>query len=220
MWDGSPRGYLKTGRRLDDPATLSRMVGADSPEQVARLLVELETACVFSRDDEGTIFSRRMVREAHVSEVRSAAGAIGGQVAQAKVRANSEQTAAVAVAVADAEKEKPESASDAFERLWKVCAKKVSKGQAERTFEKLYKAGILPPTDDLITHLEARQRAEDWTKEGRRYQLHLSTWLNAKGWLDEPPATTSRRSMGTDPEREFAIANLGKDRTINMDEIQ
>jgi len=81
MHQGTPYGYL-TLRSVKDgkdilqpilPAVLARMVGG-STEEVERLLAELEAAGVFSRDANGVIFSRRMVQDEKVRELRAAGG--------------------------------------------------------------------------------------------------------------------------------------------------
>jgi hypothetical protein len=70
-------GYLRTnGRALSEPE-LARMVRADTSE-VAALIEELETAGVFSRDDAGTIFSRRILRDLKKAEADKSNGKLGG----------------------------------------------------------------------------------------------------------------------------------------------
>ncbi len=54
------RGYLEENRKPMLPAQLARRIGAKLAE-VKRLLAMLEQAGVFSRDDKGVIYSRRMV---------------------------------------------------------------------------------------------------------------------------------------------------------------
>lgn len=73
MWDGTPRGYLHVGGRQIDVSRLAHMVGAPFDE-VVLLLRELEAAKVFSRKRDGTMFSRRMVRD----EARRISRAEGG----------------------------------------------------------------------------------------------------------------------------------------------
>ena len=70
-----------------------------------------------------------------------------------------------------------------FARFWAAYPKKLSKGQAERTFAQL------KPNEQLLTEiLLGLQRA--MTSDSRfvgekRYTPNASTWLNAKGWQDE-----------------------------------
>ena len=94
MHDGKPRGSLQAGaRRLDSVAVIARMAGAGPDENVAGLLAELEEAGVFSRDDGGTIFCRRMVRDTKLQDVRREAGAKGGATTQEKLREMAQRAA-------------------------------------------------------------------------------------------------------------------------------
>jgi hypothetical protein len=82
MHQGYPYGYLTLPAKDGDkdtlrpilPTILARMVGA-APEEVEGLLVELEHAGVFSRTDDRTIFSRRMVSDEKIRETRASGGA-------------------------------------------------------------------------------------------------------------------------------------------------
>jgi len=60
--DCTPYGFLKIGDKSPDNPSIARMTGCDEA-QVARLLDELHSAGVFSRDEHGTIYSRRMVSD-------------------------------------------------------------------------------------------------------------------------------------------------------------
>ena len=78
-------GYLEMkGKRLDD-AQLARLTSVDE-KVVSSLLKELESFGVFERDESGTIFSRRFIREAEIMEKRQAAGRKGGKSLQAKIK--------------------------------------------------------------------------------------------------------------------------------------
>ncbi len=107
MHDGAPYGHLCVANRSIDVSTLGRMVGA-SKRQVTKLLRELEAAGVFSRTQDGTIYSRRMIRDEEIRAKRAAGGMLGGNPALMKVRskvnhpANLSPTPAVAVALASA----------------------------------------------------------------------------------------------------------------------
>lgn len=73
------RGHLEIqGYSIQAPG-LARLVGA-TEEEVQQLLDELEAAGIFSRKPDNTIYSRRMVRDAKLSEVRRAAGTNGAAV--------------------------------------------------------------------------------------------------------------------------------------------
>jgi hypothetical protein len=68
-----------------------------------------------------------------------------------------------------------------FDRFWELWPNKVSKGQAEITWAKM------DPDEELFKAILAGvERAKKYDKrflDG--YMPHASTWLNAKGWLDE-----------------------------------
>lgn len=78
MHEGVPYGHLAAAEGEPiEPAQLARLVG-ESPAVVKRLLAELEKRNIFSRTVEGVIYSRRMVRDEHIREVRASAGRRGG----------------------------------------------------------------------------------------------------------------------------------------------
>lgn len=70
-------GILTVNGRPMSSAQLARMVG-ETPRLIERLLAELEEAGVFSRNEEGAIFSRRMVKDEAIRNVRAEAGKKGG----------------------------------------------------------------------------------------------------------------------------------------------
>ena len=75
--EASPYGYLAINGKPMTDAQISRMVGV-SPAVLNKSLMELEEAGVFSRDDSGVIFSRRMVKDEHIRSIRASAGKAGG----------------------------------------------------------------------------------------------------------------------------------------------
>lgn len=73
MHEGTPYGYLKVGNKVILPPILAGIVGAPLPE-VEKGLAELEEAGVFSRDSQGCIYSRRMVRDEEIRKKRASGG--------------------------------------------------------------------------------------------------------------------------------------------------
>ena len=82
-------------------------------------------------------------------------------------------------------KKKAAGYSEDFERFWKAYPKRVNKGQAWKTWEKLRKAKELPAIEELCRAVRWRKIADDWEKDDGRFIPHPSTWLNAHGWEDE-----------------------------------
>jgi hypothetical protein len=74
---GEPYGYLRSQGRPIPESMICRLVSR-SPEEVNPLLSELEKHHVFSRDEDGSIYCRRMVRDAQISEKGRADGKLGG----------------------------------------------------------------------------------------------------------------------------------------------
>ena len=77
MHEGYPYGTLKVNLKVILPPTLARMVGC-TLDELLPLLTELETAGVFSRDDAGCIYSRRMMQDETVRQARAEGGRMGG----------------------------------------------------------------------------------------------------------------------------------------------
>lgn len=70
-----------------------------------------------------------------------------------------------------------------FDSFWNLYPKKVGKGQAIKTFNKLIK-------DDetfnlIINDLEKRKQCKNWLENEGKFIPHPSTYLNNMGWLDE-----------------------------------
>lgn len=70
-------GKLGQNGRGFSHQTLGKLVGL-SPQTCKKLLAELETNKVFSRDAAGIIFSKRMIKDEYIRNIRSDAGSNGG----------------------------------------------------------------------------------------------------------------------------------------------
>jgi hypothetical protein len=77
MHEGTPYGHLKVNDKVILPANLARMVG-ETLEVVEGWLSELVDAGVFQHDDDGSIFSKRMVRDEELRNKRASGGVLGG----------------------------------------------------------------------------------------------------------------------------------------------
>jgi hypothetical protein len=78
MHESSPRGFLELNGQPISNDRLARMVGSNVDE-VALLIKELESVAVFSRDERGVIYSRRITKDEHIRRVRSEAGLKGAK---------------------------------------------------------------------------------------------------------------------------------------------
>lgn len=77
MAQADRRGFLEVQGQPMTPDLLARLTSGD-PAEVKALLAELETAGVFSRDDGGAIYSRRMVKDTETIRRNTANGQRGG----------------------------------------------------------------------------------------------------------------------------------------------
>jgi len=80
MHEGSPYGHLKVGDKVILAFNLSRMVG-ETLDIVEGWLEELSTAGVYETTDEGVIYSKRMIRDENLRQIRAAGGSKGGNPA-------------------------------------------------------------------------------------------------------------------------------------------
>lgn len=77
--DSARYGYLEVNGSPMPPEFIARRCGCDDTAQYETLLSELTAAGVPSTNDNGIIYSRRMVRDASLREVRAKAGRKGGK---------------------------------------------------------------------------------------------------------------------------------------------
>jgi hypothetical protein len=81
-----------------------------------------------------------------------------------------------------------------FNEFWAAYPKKKNKGQAEKAWNKIKPDKIL--LSRMISTLSWLKNSNEWIKNGGKYIPNPATWLNAKGWEDEPlklPQTTRPR---------------------------
>lgn len=103
MHEGDPYGHLVVNGAPITDDQLARLVG-EPVKRIRALLGELESHCVFSRTDNGVVFSRRMVADEHIRDMRAASGKLGGNP---KLLHKSGDKAAVNGVVKQTVKQKP-----------------------------------------------------------------------------------------------------------------
>ena len=72
---------------------------------------------------------------------------------------------------------------DGFLEFWNFYPKKKNKADAEKAWKK-----IKPNLDDVLKSLSWQKESDDWTKKDGQYIPYPASYINAKAWLDEPPA--------------------------------
>lgn len=77
MHEGTPYGHLVSGKKILGAKELARLTGADEKE-IRKLLEELETNGVFSKNKAGAFFSRRLVKDQKKRKINQENGRLGG----------------------------------------------------------------------------------------------------------------------------------------------
>lgn len=213
MHQAPRRGYLELAIGVPiDEAKLSRMVG-DSVNRVSNLISEMRLTGVFSEEN-GVIFSRRMVRDERRIEVNTENGKKGGnpQVKGVSVNRNSTEhstdrlTTPVNGSVGSSSSSFSSSKKHTvlskeqsvwFDEWWAFVWSKVGRGAAEKAFAKMVRD--LQTADAVID--ATKKFTVSLSSKDPQYWPHPSTWLNAKRWLDEvstaKPAPTSDLPLWT-----------------------
>lgn len=68
-----------------------------------------------------------------------------------------------------------------FDIFWKAYPKKVGKGAAQKSFEKI-DSSLYP---SILAAVEAQKKCEQWKRDGGQYIPYPATWLNQRRWEDE-----------------------------------
>ena len=203
-----PYGHLAVNGRSPSNRQLATMVGA-SEKEVANCLIELEGAGVFSRSEDGLIYSRKMVRD-HSEPVSNAERQRRWR--NRTKNADAPVTHAVTPPVTqnnvldkdsdldkESESDKKESRSlrslvglplartDSFSEFWKLYPRKK---EGPKACEKAWASAI--KRADPATIIAGLRRYEF----DPGFMAHATTWLNQSRWTcerDTPPPTVARR---------------------------
>jgi hypothetical protein len=82
------------------------------------------------------------------------------------------------------EKRRSTTYAQEFENFWTAYPRKQSKGQAEKAWSKLSPNEQL--TANILQAVERAKTSDNWRRDSGQFIPYPATWLNAKGWLDEP----------------------------------
>jgi hypothetical protein len=211
MHEAERYGFLLIAGIAPSPEELAVLVGAPAP-LVRKALDELETRGVYSRDGDGVIYSRRMVRDKAKADADRANGKRGGnpsltdEVNPSLDLGVNPPDKAQRPETRDQRPEKEDSASgkprgdltakqlEEFEAWWQHYPKRVARKEAERAFLKARKSASL---EELIAG--AKRYAASITDP--KFTAHPATWLNAGRWSDEGPGATAANGLAVSVRR-------------------
>jgi hypothetical protein len=185
MHEGNPYGHLKVGDKVILPANLGRMVG-ETLEVVEGWLSELKDAGVYEVAEDGSICSKRMIRDENLRQIRAAGGSKGGNPAL-------KDMGKVNLKVIQEVKQKPTPSSSSssssskntntrFAEFWSVypnCKRKGSKSKCEEVWSR---KGYDQIAEQILGHLQGMASSEDWKKLDGQFIPAPMVYLNKQAW--------------------------------------
>lgn len=186
MHEATPRGSLLVNGKQVNPSHMLGLMGI-APKDAATLLSELEDAGVFSRDEDGTIYSRRMRREASRSAEAKAYGKLGGNPRlkggvkpKDKVQTNTYMAFGSGISEVPPTEEGGGSARDEFaEAFWPAWPEHLGEVRAREAFAAARERASL---EEILAGLERYKVA----KPIRQIWMSAERFLTEERWRDEP----------------------------------
>lgn len=171
-------GYLEQNGSPIPPAAIAQRCGA-TPEQYESLLSELVSAGVPSTLEDGTLYSRRMVKDASLRAIRAKSGKKGGKQNGSKRRSKTK---------ASAESEIESDSDPGFEMFWKMFppGRKHAKARARVAWDR---ARNKAAEDVILAAVEEYARSE--VAQGQ-FVKGPEPWLNGECWDDDREAWRNR----------------------------
>ena len=186
--EGDNYGHLSINGKPMTPAQVARMVG-ESPAVVAKLLKELEDAGVFSRDEQGCIYSRRMVKDERIRNVRADSGRLGGNpnLVKQKVKQNDKQNLTPSSSSSSSSSDTPPAPEGVepqtgFADFWKTWPQSERKQAKGKCLEAWKKAGAEREAAAILAHVDRLKGSEMWRKQGGQFIPAPLVYLSQRRW--------------------------------------
>jgi hypothetical protein len=162
-------------------------VGERKCKTIIDYLLNQKIAGVLYQNKEITIYSRRMLKDEHIRNIRRISGSLGGNPALIKKESNTDLDKQNLVN----QKPTPSSSSstskitytDDFLKFWSAYPNKKAKIEAYKAWNK--SNGLRPPVDVLISAVEKQKQSQSWKKDKGQFIPHPATWLNQGRWDDD-----------------------------------
>jgi hypothetical protein len=204
MHEGTPYGHFLIDGKQPNMLGISALMGRPLGE-VKKAIAELESHGVFSRSDNGTIYSRRMVRDKAKAEQDRDNGKGGGNPdllivdkrgvnppvngedktpdkAQWPLVVSSASLSVSATTLGSKEVEEEQACGREFDEFYALYPHKIGPKDARKSFIKARK------TVDFTTLITGLLRYTAKTDD--RPWCNPATWLNQGRWADEPAKNT------------------------------
>ena len=212
MHDCEPYGVLAVNGKAMSCAQVARLVG-EQERVVARLLAELEDAGVCSRDEQGRLFSRRMIKDEGVRETRAAGGNAGaehgykggmhgkkgGRPRKPKGGFDVDKKTPLKTPLEVSEKPPPSSSSSSSLNTPIPPDTGGSTADAFEQFWQAYPKKVgkdaaqkafarrkpdKPTIEAMLAAVSAQAASEQWRRDGGQFVPNPATWLNQGRWKD------------------------------------
>ena len=190
----SPKyGYLT--KEMEE--NLHQFLGKDRRSS-ARLLSEVRKKLLMNVDvDTGELFNERMVNDEHIRQVRSTAGALGGNpnLLNQNVKQTHKQnpTPSSSSSSSSTSKEINKEKILGFEKFWSLYPKKVAKQDAFKAFQKINPAKY----EEIYSGVARAKDSADWSKDDGKFIPYPATWLNGVRWEDDLSPAAPRPKIGS-----------------------
>lgn len=204
MHEGAPYGHLTINDAIPTLADIAALVGRPVAE-VRKAMGELKARQVYSTDDAGRMFSRRMVRDKAKAEKDRENGKGGGNpklTAEVKEGVNPPDKAQIPEARDQIPEKKTRSAGagvrdENFEAFWAAYPGRQGdnpKAPSAKLFSAAVKAGADPQE---IIDAAKRFAISEHRNIGTPYIPQTVKWLRNKRWLDFGPLGAGGNSAPT-----------------------
>lgn len=222
MFESTQRGVLLVNNMPATEKHVSRMTGV-SPANTKTLLAELKMNGVCSiRENDGAIYSRRMVRDEALSSVRREAGKLGGNPNLLN------HEVGVLVNQSCNQKATPSSSSSAsssssevrtplppagggevdplgFSEFWQAWPQHFRKGGRSKCVKHWRENGLSTAASEIVHSLGAWKASEQWAKDRGQFIPAPIVWLRKRPW--EAASPPEAQAVGdVQPRNESAYA--------------
>jgi hypothetical protein len=222
MHEAEPRGSLLINGRSINSKQLAALCGVSLRDVVA-CLSQLEAAGVFSREDNRTVYSRRMRRDEEKAARDKANGRGGGnpilkrgvnppdkaQKPEARSQSSEDEPATsektnsenLAEPVGGRKPTRP-SINGFFDEFWRVYPKRGDAANPRKPASEKFERAIRGGADPAVIIAAAARYAEIESTAGRSNTEKIAqavTWLNQQRWQDYPAAMPTGVFVPPDP---------------------
>lgn len=215
--EADPTGYVTVNGRTLGATDIARLAGVTEIE-CEPLLAELERNGVFSRARNGTIYSRRMIKDHKRAKIAKQNGSQGGNPSLCNGKGNSysdnlqdKGSVKTQIPITSNPERKgvthvtPKNDPKSFDAFWLAYPNKVGKPKALDAYRR---ATSRASPEEILRGLS--RIAPNWTDP--KFIPHPTTWLNRDGWNDQIPEAPPHERRN--PNYKTA-AERGEDSTIS-----